>query len=230
MYRDWIEILNSCILFGGIGNESLGVMLDCLKPRINKIKQQEIIAAYGQPFQGIGIIASGKVALTKETYSGNRIMIGILDAGDIFGEIVAFSDSKVWPMTVIAQEDGILLFLPPEKITGTCSNICASHSALIMNMLKILSNRASMLDKKIEHISAKNIRGKISSYLLDISQNQNSNTITIPMKRHEMADYLNIPRPSLSREMGLMRDQGVIEFEGSFINIKDISVLEKSIR
>ncbi|MBN1366304.1 MAG: Crp/Fnr family transcriptional regulator [Dehalococcoidales bacterium] len=205
-------------------------MLDCLKPRINKIKQQEIIAAYGQPFQGIGIIASGKVALTKETYSGNRIMIGILDAGDIFGEIVAFSDSKVWPMTVIAQEDGILLFLPPEKITGTCSNICASHSALIMNMLKILSNRASMLDKKIEHISAKNIRGKISSYLLDISQNQNSNTITIPMKRHEMADYLNIPRPSLSREMGLMRDQGVIEFEGSFINIKDISVLEKSIR
>ncbi len=145
MYQEWIDTLGSCVLFDGIGNESLSIMLDCLKPRINRCKQREIIVAYGQSFQGIGIIASGKVALTKETYSGNRIIMGILDAGDIFGETVAFSDSKVWPMTVIAEEDGILLFLPPDKIAGTCSNICASHSTLIMNMLKILSNRASTL-------------------------------------------------------------------------------------
>ncbi len=230
MYQEWIDILDSCVLFNGIGNESLNIMLDCLKPRICRCKQREIIVVYGQSFQGIGIIASGRVALTKETYSGNRIIMGILDAGDIFGETAAFSDSKVWPMTVIAQEDGILLFLPPDKITGTCTNICASHSILIMNMLKILSNRASMLDKKIEHISAKNIRGKISSYLLDIYHKQNTNTLTIPMKRHELADYLNIPRPSLSREMALMRNAGIIEFDGSFINIKNIFALEKSIR
>jgi CRP/FNR family transcriptional regulator, dissimilatory nitrate respiration regulator len=230
MYRQWIDTLHSCILFEGIGRESLNIMLDCLKPRIKPCKQREIIVAYGQPFQGIGIIAGGKVALTKETYAGNRIIMGILEAGDIFGETVAFSDSKVWPMTVIAQEDGILLFLPPDKITGTCSNICASHSALIMNMLKILSNRASMLDKQIEHLSAKNIRGKISSYLLDLSHQQNTQRLTIPMKRHELADYLNIPRPSLSREMALMSHDGLIDFAGPQINIKDILALEKSIR
>jgi CRP-like cAMP-binding protein len=229
MYKKWIGTLDSCVLFNGISNESLNIMLDCLKPRISRCKQREIIVAYGQPFQGIGIIASGKVALTKETYSGNRIIMGLLDAGNIFGETVAFSDSKVWPMTVIAQEDCMLLFLPPDKIAGPCSNICASHSTLIMNMLKILSNRASMLDKKIEHISAKSIRGKISNYLLDLYHLQNNNTLTIPMKRHELADYLNIPRPSLSREMALMRDAGIIEFDGSLINVKNIFALEKSI-
>ena len=230
MYQEWIGTLGSCILFNSIAKESLKIMLDCLKPRVSKCKQREIIVAYGQPFQGIGIVASGEVALTKETYAGNRIVMGILGAGEIFGETVAFSDIKVWPMTVIAQEDGILLFLPPEKIAGPCSNICASHSTLIMNMLKILSNRASMLDKKIEHISAKNIRGRISSYLLDLYHYQNSNTLIIPMKRHELADYLNVPRPSLSREMGLMRDTGIIEFDRSHIDIKNIFALEKSIR
>ena len=87
-----------------------------------------------------------------------------------------------------------------------------------------------MLDKKIEHISAKNIRGKISSYLFDIYYQQKTDTLTISMKRHELADYLNIPRPSLSREMALMRDAGIIEFDGSHINIKNILALEKSIR
>ena len=230
MYPEWIDALQSSLLFRGIGNESLNIMLGCLKPKIRRYKQREIIVSYGQPFQGVGIIASGRVTLTKEMYSGNRIIMGILDTGDIFGETVAFSDNRVWPMTVIAQEDCILLFLPPDKITGTCANICASHSTLIMNMLQILSSRALMLNKKIEHISAKNIRGKISSYLLDIYRQTANDTFTIPMKRHELADYLSIPRPSLSREMGLMRDAGIIEFNGSLITINNVLSLEESIQ
>jgi CRP/FNR family transcriptional regulator, dissimilatory nitrate respiration regulator len=229
MYRKWTEILNSSILFQGISPESLNIMLECLKPRIQRCKQREIVALYGTPFQGIGIVASGSVALTKETYSGNRIILDILNAGAIFGEMVAFSDNKVWPVTVIAQDDSSLLFLPPDKILETCSNVCASHSTLIMNMLKILSNRALMLNKKIEYLSAKSIRSRVTNYLLDICRISGDTTFTIPMKRHELADYLNMPRPSLSREMGLMRKEGIIEFDGSSIKIKNILMLEKSI-
>ncbi|MDD2472016.1 MAG: Crp/Fnr family transcriptional regulator [Dehalococcoidales bacterium] len=230
MYLEWIDTLKSALLFRNISSDSLNVMLGCLKPAVREYKQREIVAVHGQPFQGIGIIACGKLALTKETYSGNRIIMGILEAGDIFGEIVAFSDHRIWPMTVIAQEDCVLLFLPPDKKTGTCSNICTSHSTLIMNMLQILSNRASMLDKKIEHISAKNIRGRISSYLLDLYLDTGNKDFVLAMKRHELADYLNIPRPSLSREMALMRDDGIIEFKGSNITINDILKLENSIQ
>jgi hypothetical protein len=45
-----------------------------------------------------------------------------------------------------------------------------------------------------------------------------------------MADYLSIPRPSLSREMGLMRDAGIIEFEGACVTINDLLKLEESIQ
>ena len=229
MYEKWINTLQSSLLFSDIGNESLNIMLDCLKPRIRRYKQREIIVTFGRPFQGVGIIAEGKISLIKETYSGNRTIMGILGTGDIFGETVAFSDNRVWPSTVIAHEDCTILFLPPDKITGACSNICTSHSTLIINMLRILSNRTSMLDRKIEHLSARNIRGKISSYLLEIYSQNNSRIITVPMKRHELADYLNIPRPSLSREMGLMRDAGIIDFNGTLITINDVLALEGSI-
>jgi CRP-like cAMP-binding protein len=223
-----LDAVKSSVLFMNIDNASLGVMLDCLNPRMKKYKQREIIVSYGQPFTGIGIIAAGRVALTKEQYSGNRIIMGFLDAGNIFGEMIAFSDRRTWPVTVISQEDSTVLYLPPDRITSTCSNVCASHTTLILNMLGILSNRALMLNRKIEHISAKGIRGKISSYLLDILRESRGNTVVIPMKRHELADYLNIPRPSLSRELGLMRDEGIISFEGSTITIKNAGQLEES--
>ena len=229
MYQKWIDVLSSSLLFRGISPEALNTMLGCLKPRIRQCKQREVVAVCGQPFQGIGIVAVGRVALTRETYSGNRIMLEVLEAGDIFGEMVAFSDRKVWPATVIAQEDSTLLFLPPDKILGNCANICASHSKLIMNTLNILSNRALMLNRKIEYLSAKSIRGRISSYLLDMYRQSGDAALTVPMKRHELADYLGMPRPSLSREMGLMRDDGIIEFDGPLIKIKNILMLEESI-
>jgi CRP-like cAMP-binding protein len=86
-----------------------------------------------------------------------------------------------------------------------------------------------MLNKKIEYLSAKSIRSRVTNYLLDIYRISGDTTFTIPMKRHELADYLSIPRPSLSRELGLMRDDGIIEFDGSSVKIKNILMLEKSI-
>jgi len=226
MYREWLKALRQAPLFRGIEDEALNAMLDCMKPRVYQYKQREIVAFHGQPFQGIGIIASGRVSLNKETVSGNRIILNMLDAGDIFGEMVAFSDTKAWPVTVISQDDSCLLFLPPEKVLGNCANICASHSTLIMNTLKILSNRALMLNQRIEHLSARSIRGKVSRYLVDLYTQAGSNTLTVPMKRYELADYLNIPRPSLSREMSGLRDEGVIDFSGSEIIVKKLPVLE----
>jgi CRP-like cAMP-binding protein len=195
---------------------------------MKKYKQREIIVSFGQPFTGIGIIASGRIALTKEQYSGNRIIMGFLEEGNIFGEMIAFSDRRIWPVTVISQEDSTILYLPPDRITTTCSNVCTSHTTLILNMLGILSNRAMMLNRKIEHISAKGIRGKISSYLLDVLRERSGNTVIIPMKRHELADYLNIPRPSLSRELGLMRDEEIISFNGASVTVHNAEKLEES--
>ena len=229
MYYEWINVINASPLFRGISPKALNTMLECLKPKIKNCKQREIITVAGQPFDGIGIVAYGRVALTRETLSGDRIMLEILDAGEIFGEVVAFSDNKVWPVTVIAKEDSKVLFLPPKKILGNCANICASHSKLIINTLNVISNRALLLNKKIEYLSARTVRGKISSYLLDTRRRIGSTTFTLPMKRHELADYLGMPRPSLSREMCLMRNEGIIKFDGASIKIQDIILLKKSI-
>ena len=36
--------------------------------------------------------------------------------------------------------------------------------------------------------------------------------IVIPFNRQQMADYLNLERSALSKELGKMRDEGILEF------------------
>jgi CRP-like cAMP-binding protein len=47
------------------------------------------------------------------------------------------------------------------------------------------------------------------------------------MSRQEMADFLNAARPSLSRELMRMQNDGLITVEGRKITVKDRNALEE---
>lgn len=226
MLKKWVKTLSSCNLFEGINLEELEGILDCFNPKLLNYERNELISIAGEKFSGLGLVLEGNVAITKENAAGDRVLIDILGPGQIFGEIAAFSGNKLWPATVVANTDCIVIFLTPEVILDTCKKQCISHKQLITNMLKIISNKALQLNKKLQYLSMKSIRSKISSYLLEQYKEKEQLTFMMPLKRDEMADFLNITRPSLSREMCRMRDEGIIEFHRQSVKIKDLDVLK----
>ena len=49
----------------------------------------------------------------------------------------------------------------------------------------------------------------------------------MPLNRKRTGRVLNISRPSLSREMGRMRDEGIIDFHMSSVRIIDMESIVK---
>jgi DNA-binding transcriptional regulator LsrR (DeoR family) len=47
------------------------------------------------------------------------------------------------------------------------------------------------------------------------------------MNRQQLADFLNVSRPSMSRELSRMRDEGIIDFHLSAVRILDIERLKE---
>lgn len=88
-------------------------------------------------------------------------------------------------------------------------------------MLKILSDKAMSLNKQVEYLSIKGMREKLCTYIWEQYKKQGSLLIHLPMKRNEMADFLNVSRPSMSRELCKMRDEGLIDFYLSTVKIVD---------
>ncbi|MBQ6505324.1 MAG: winged helix-turn-helix domain-containing protein [Flexilinea sp.] len=50
------------------------------------------------------------------------------------------------------------------------------------------------------------------AYLNSVSQQRHSLEFDIPFDRQQLADYLNLERTNMSKELGRMRDEGIIEF------------------
>lgn len=212
-------------LFEGIEVEDLTAMLGCLKPKIDQYQKNDFIATAGNRFESVGIMLEGEAVVIKENAAGNRVVMDILKPGDIFGEVVVFATDSVWPGSVVAQGSSRVLFLPRQKILGQCQKVCPWHRTLIQNMLKIVSEKAMMLNKKVEYLTIKSMRGKIGAFLLDQYRRNGKNTFDLPMNRNEMADFLNVSRPSMSREMRRMKEEGIIDFHLSSVRIKDLNAL-----
>ena len=58
-------------------------------------------------------------------------------------------------------------------------------------------------------------REKVLSFLSAQALRAKSSEITIPYDRQELADYLGVERSALSRELALMKKDGLIDYEKS---------------
>jgi len=225
MIEKYIDVIKESPLFRGIKEEEITALLKCLTPKIQSYNKNESIVNSGESIDRFGIVLEGEAIVVKENAEGNRVILSVVKKGDLFGEMLVFSSNKVWPVTVRVQSSCKVLFLTNSDLIARCGNNCSWHISMLQNFMKVLSDKSLILNKKVEYLSIKSIRGKISAYLLDQYQLTKKENIMLPLKRNELADFLNVSRPSMSREICEMRDEGIIDFHLSTFRIKDMEAL-----
>ena len=206
------NILSECPLFTGIKQEEFDTMLSSLAARVVEYKKDNYIYMSGSIMSEIGIVLSGSVIIIKEDYWGNRTIISRMSASDMFAESFAFTAGEKLSISVVAAENAEILFIDCKNIINIDASPCRFHTVLINNMVRILAGKNVMLMQKIDHLSCRNTRDKLLSYLSAQALEQKSKAFTIPYNRQELADYLCIDRSAMSSELGKLRDEGILTF------------------
>ena len=84
-----------------------------------------------------------------------------------------------------------------------------------------------MLNKKMSILNAESLKGRIAVYLLSLQQSSKRMVFDLPMNRQELAEFLNVKRPSLSRELSNMQRDGIIDVYRSSVKILDMERLRE---
>ncbi|MBP1757213.1 MAG: Crp [Firmicutes bacterium] len=227
MVQKWLPILSRCGMFDGLTEPDILDLMPCFQPVAKAFAKDDVICRVGDPQDSIGIVLDGEITVQKEDYSGNRLIIGTFGPTDIFGEVPAFARVGFWPNMVVANTRCQVLFFPIEKYLKPCCKVCNAHQLLIENMLRIVARKALIMNSRISYLKIKSMREKLAAFLVEQYQVTGNRTFMIPMNREQLADYLNVSRPSMSRELGRIRDEGVIDFYRSSFTIKDMDALRQ---
>jgi CRP-like cAMP-binding protein len=210
--KDFLPILSKCFLFERVSDENLLTMLKCLNAKVRKAKKGEFVFSAGDAPNRVGVVLSGNVHITREDFYGNRILLSVIEPGDLFGEAFACAEVAELPVSAVAATYCTVLLTDYQKIVKSCTNACEFHSRLIQNMLNILAEKNIRLTQKLEHVTQHNTRGKLLSYLGERAKLTGNSTFTIPLNRQELADYLAVERSAMSAELSRMQLDGILKY------------------
>ena len=212
------ELSKQVKLFEDIAPNCLDNMLSCLGAKTATYRKNEIILMVDDNLESIGLVLEGSVLITTEDYMGVRSILSVAEKYDTFAEEYVCAKIDKSPVTIFAAEHCTIMWLKFPRIVQTCNKACQFHSKLIENMMNQLAIKNYQTYQKLEILSKRTVRDKILTYLHIHSIKSKSKKFNIPLSRNELADYLNVDRAALSRELSKMKTEGLIDYSlNSFI-------------
>ncbi|MEG2869837.1 MAG: cyclic nucleotide-binding domain-containing protein, partial [Terrisporobacter sp.] len=106
-------------------NSTKAEILDLFKDSKYTIKnydKEDIIALEGHSCISIGLVLKGGVDIKRFLPGDKVILISSFSKGNLFGEVITFSDVNVYPATVISNSKSEIMFIDKYDFIDFCSN------------------------------------------------------------------------------------------------------------
>lgn len=221
--ENYIQAIGNMDLFRECTKEELIQLFRTNKYHIEEYGKDEVIHFQNEVCNAMDIILTGQVLVQKIDENGNILTISTFSPSDVMGANLIFSSRNCYPMTIMAKSDVVMLHIHKELIL----ELCQSNITFLTSLIAIISDKAITLTDKINSISLKTIRECIIDFLAYEYHIQKSNVIKLNMSKKEMAERFGIQRPSLSRELKKMRNDGLLEYDAKTITIKNMDIIMK---
>jgi len=180
------------------------------------------IFSEGDDGTGFYVVISGRIKIFKLSSEGKEQTLHIFGPGDPFGEVAVFSGQH-FPANAEAMEESRLFFFPRDSF----AKLIGKNPSLALNMLAILSKRLRRFANLIDDLSLKEVPGRLAAYLIYLSgQKGDSEELELNITKSQLASLLGTIPETLSRILGKMSKQGLIETDGRRIRILDREALE----
>lgn len=215
---DKANIKNS-IIFKGMNETEVAAAMTALVAVEHSFMKDEIILHAGDTTNVIGLVLEGSVRIESNDVWGNRTILSHVEAGQVFAETYAYLKTEPLLVDAVTNQNSRILLLNINSLSKT-NNYSSWRLKLISNLLNISMQKNLMLSGRIFHTAPKNIRGRVTAYLSSISLKVGSDEFDIPFDRQQLADYLNVERTALSKELGKMQKEGLIKVKKNHFKLE----------
>lgn len=220
--KNILQPLQKCLLFKNKSSKDIESILSKIRFEIVSFEKSETIFSPFQEADKIGIVLSGEVFIQKLFPEGRIVIIDKKTCSDLIAQASVFSRLDNYPTTMMGNQPGEILLISKTYLL----ELFKSDTAIMLNFLESISNYALVLKHKIGILSLGSIQEKIAGYLIyyqinrhDHPQKEISNTMHLPFSKKSWAEYMNVSRTSLSRELKSMEIQGLISLDKNSIKI-----------
>jgi CRP/FNR family cyclic AMP-dependent transcriptional regulator len=204
-------------LFAGFGPPEFEFLEKCLVRR--QYPAGQALFHMGDEGGSLHLIERGRVKVTVPSSSGEELILAMLGAGDVLGELSLF-DGKPRSATVQALEKTETLCLHREDLLA----LMRSRFDVVEKILEVLVGRIRDTDMLLADRSFLDISSRLAKKILDLGdifgiQEGGQVRIGVKVTQKDLASMIGATRESINKQLKALRDQGLVRMGGGTIEI-----------
>ncbi len=195
--------------------------------RVENYAPKECIFFKGDPGNCLYAILKGRVGITTVSEQGKEILLNILGASEVFGEIALLDGGN---RTANAVAIG-----PTDLITIDRSDFLPfleRNPKLCIRLMNVLCERIRWTSEIIEDMIFLDIPHRLAKRLLTLVSQygkpaESGIEIDLNLSQENLAQMFGITRESVNKFVRYLEENGILSSYRGSINVKDIEALKK---
>jgi CRP/FNR family cyclic AMP-dependent transcriptional regulator len=164
-----------------------------------------------QPGEAVYIILHGTVKIHVEQGDGRDVILSILGAGDLLGEM-SLIDSMGRSASALTLENSLMLWMDKHSF----NYLLDEFPPVARNLVRILSARVRLSDQLIQALATLDVYGRVARQLLAFAERYGRPSpdgeirIPITLTQGDIADLVGASRKRVNQVMVAFKSQGLI--------------------
>ena len=177
----------------------------------------------GEVVTGVYIICYGRVKLSTTSVEGKQVILRLAEPGEVVGLHGLLTTGR-YDLTVETTEPTQANFFKREDFMRLLRRF---PDASLAATRQLVHNCTSAYDEIRSFAFSGSMAEKLARLILQFSDGSDGqNRVRLRYTQEEMAEMIGCSRESVSRQMGIFRQQGLIRVNGSMLTIVDRRALE----
>ncbi len=189
---------------------------NCSKSQKKTFSKNEVITTYIQKRNQLCILLNGNADLVRYDLNGNRTIVEHFSKNALFGEVF-YKVTTNNELLVESRSNCEVLFYIYDEIKNKCNKTCKFHDSLAEYLPELILDKITDLNTRIELLTQRTTRDKLLMYFSLISTRKLSKTFELPLSLTDLADYLNVDRSAMMRELKLLKEDKMVDKIGNRI-------------
>ncbi len=188
-------VLRDHPFFHGLESSAINQLFRYAKTR--KFKRGATVFSKGDPGDALFAVASGTVKMSVSSVTGRSVILNLIGAGEILGEI-AMLDGLARTTDAVANTNCELLVIDRRDFIPFVQN----YPVLSMKFIELLCARLRQSSGQIEQIILQNLPGRLANTLIRLDQNrERSAGKSITITQQEIAEMVGTTRESINKQL-----------------------------
>lgn len=173
---------------------------------------------------GLYCIHDGKVKITRMGPNGRETIIRFATPGDTIGYTALVSGERL-NVSAVALENTQVCRVSRDSIF----RLIRSNPSLAMSLMQLMSHELEESERRVVELAQKSVKERVAEALLVLKETfgfeADGETISIHLSREELAEVVGTATESVIRMLSDLKQQHIIETEGTNIRIKNVNAL-----